>query len=130
MMGMPATALGCRLQPARPTACTELGYRSYDKSGARMVRSETPGLGRTAAPRPSPSTPVPGRSPGRACCTRSAVTVVPRPADWPDHCAPVTGYWFLDAAEELDASLGSSCATFLDAGDPPVLRRVREHGRP
>jgi sterol 3beta-glucosyltransferase len=43
--------------------------------------------------------------------------VVPVPADWPENVA-VTGYWFLDDAEDWqpDAAL----KTFLDAGEPPV----------
>jgi sterol 3beta-glucosyltransferase len=44
-------------------------------------------------------------------------SVLPHPADWPDHIT-VTGYYFLDAAE--DWTPPADLLTFLDAGDPPV----------
>lgn len=42
-------------------------------------------------------------------------TLVPRPADWPDHLH-VTGAWFRERTEPL----GQELADFLDAGPPPV----------
>lgn len=43
--------------------------------------------------------------------------VVPPPRDWPAHLQ-VTGYWFLDAAD--DWTPDPSLKTFLDVGEPPV----------
>ena len=43
--------------------------------------------------------------------------VIPRPADWRDNIH-VTGYWFLDEAEEQTPA--PDLAAFLQAGPPPV----------
>lgn len=44
-------------------------------------------------------------------------SVIPQPADWPDH-ATVTGYWFLNALESETPD--SELVRFLEAGPPPV----------
>ena len=43
--------------------------------------------------------------------------IVPVPSDWPDNVA-VTGYWFLDDAEDWQPS--SELRRFLDSGEAPV----------
>lgn len=43
--------------------------------------------------------------------------VIPKPSDW-DHNTHVTGYWFLDLAD--DWSPPAALTDFLQAGDPPV----------
>ncbi len=111
MMGMPRLPWGAGYN--RLTyRITELGYRSYDK-WARAFRSETPGLD---GPARALTTTLPD---GRPVEVLHAISshVVPRPADWPDH-AHLTGYWFLDAAEEWTPP--RELRDFLDAGDPPV----------
>jgi len=46
-----------------------------------------------------------------------STSVIPRPADWPDH-ASVTGFWFLPT--RTDWRPAAELEAFLEAGDPPV----------